>query len=295
MAARRPVRSHSRWPRLTAFQEALAKLGWTAGRNVVIDYRWEISTLDRARTATAELLGQAPDVILAIATAGARGAKSATGTVPIVFVAVTEPVYQGLVASLAKPGGNLTGFSNLEPTFGAKWLELLKEVAPDVTRVATILNPDTIAAPFSQSVEAAAPKFAVTAETAAVHSPAEIEAAVTKLAEGAGGGLIFPPDTYTAGQRKLIVELAARHRLPAIYGLKFFALEDGLIFYGIDVVDQIRTAAGYVDRILRGENPADLPVQQPTRYQLVINLKAARAIGLGVSPMLLTRADEVIE
>ena len=283
--------------RLTAFQQALSKLGWKVGGNLVIDYRWEISDLERARTATTELLALGRDLILAGGTPAARAAKSATSTIPVVFVAVSEPVAQGIVPSLAHPGGNLTGFSNLEPTFGPKWLELLKEIAPHVMRVAIMFNPDTApyVIPFSRSVEAAAPTFGVQAETALMHGPAEIEAAVTKLTAGPAGGLIVPPDTYTSGHRKLIIELTARNRLPAIYALKFFALEDGLASYGTDLVDLFRKAAGYVDRILRGERPADLAVQQPTQFQLVINLKAAKAIGLDVPPMLLARADEVIE
>ncbi len=213
------------------------------------------------------------------------------------FVAVAEPVSQGIVASLARPGGNLTGFANQELTFGGKWLELLKEIAPHVSRVATVFSPASasFAIPIAGSVEAAAPKFAVAAETALIHAPNEIETVVAKLARAPGGGLIFPPDPITAGQRKLIVELAARYRLPAVYGLKFFATEDGLLFYGTNVLDQFRRAAGYVDRIMRGERPGDLPVQQPTQFELVINLRAAKAIGLEVPPILLARADEVIE
>jgi putative ABC transport system substrate-binding protein len=256
--------------RLTAFQQALSKLGWKVGGNLVIDYRWEISDLERARTATTELLALGPDLILAVATPAARAAKSATRTIPVVFVAVSEPVAQGIVPSLAHPGGNLTGFTNLEPSFGAKWLELLKEIAPHVMRVAIMFNPDTspYATPFSRSVEAAAPTFGVQAETALIHGPAEIGAVVTKLTTGPAGGLIVPPDTYTAGHSKLIVELAGRNRLPAIYGLKFFAVENGLAFYGADAIDMFGKAAGYVDRILRGQKPSDLAVQQPTQFQL---------------------------
>jgi putative ABC transport system substrate-binding protein len=283
--------------RVQAFQQTLAKLGWTVGRNVQIDYRWGINDIERAKRASAELLALAPDLIVATASSAAVGAKSTTSTIPIVFISVSEPVAQGIVASLARPGGNATGFSNLEPSFGAKWLELLKEIAPNVMRVATIFNPDTApyVVPFSRSVEAAAPNFAVEVETVNVHGLAEVEAAIARLARAPHAGLILPPDPGTAAQYKPIVELAARHRLPAIYGLKFFAIGGGLASYGTDIVDLFRKAAGYVDRILKGEKPAELPVQQPTQFELVINLKAAKAIGLDVPPLLLARADTVIE
>jgi len=254
--------------RMMAFQEALAKLGWMVGRNLVIDSRWEISNPERGRAAAADLLALSPDVILATATSGALGAKAATSSVPIVFVAVSEPVAQGIVASLARPGGNATGFSYFEPSFGPKWLELLKEIAPHVTRVATIFNPDTapFAIPMARAVEAVAPNLAMQVETDHVRGPVEIEAAIVRLASAPQGGFILLPVSSTAGHRKLIIDLAARHRLPAVYGLKFFAIEDGLAFYGPDVVDLFRKAAGYVDRILKGQKPADLAVQQPTQF-----------------------------
>ena len=238
-----------------------------------------------------------PDAILAVGTPAALATKSAGGTVPIVFVAVSEPVSQGIVASLAHPGGNLTGFTNLKASFGAKWLELLKEIAPRVMRVATMFNPNSApyATSFARSIEVAAPQFAVQVATIRVQDAAEIEAAIMKLAGEPQGGFILPPDTHTASHRKLIVDLAVRYRLPAIYALKQFAAEDGLAFYGIDIVDLVEKAAGYIDRILKGAKPTDLPVQQPTQYQLVINLKAAKSIGLEVPPTLLARADEVIE
>ena len=282
---------------MMAFQQGLSKLGWTIGRNLMIDYRWEISTVDRARTATAELLALTPDAILALGTPAALATKSATGTVPIVFVGVSEPVSRGIVASLAHPGGNLTGFTNLEATLGAKWLELLKEIAPRVMRVATIFNPNSTpyATPFARSIEVAAPQFAVQVVTIHVHGPAEIEAAITKLAGEPQGGFILPPDTHTAGHSELIVDLAMRHRLPAIYSLQFFTAEGGLAFYGIDIIDLVKKAAGYIDRILKGAKPTDLPVQQPTKFELVVNLKAAKALGLTLSPTLLALADEVLE
>jgi putative ABC transport system substrate-binding protein len=283
--------------RKAAFEQTLSKLGWRLGRTLAIDYRWAVSDTERARIATAELLALTPDLILAVATPATRAAQQATRIVPIVFVAVSEPVSQGIVASLAHPGGNATGFTNLEATFGAKWLEMLKEIAPNVTHAAILFNPEAspYAGSFARAAEAAAPKFEVKAETIAVRGPAQIEAAIARVASEPGGGLIFPTDTHTAAHAKLILELSERHRLPAIHGLKFIAAEGGLASYGIDLVDLFRGAAGYIDRILKGEKPANLAVQQPTKYEMVINLKAAKAIGLTIAPVLLARADEVIE
>ena len=283
--------------RLTAFQQGLDRLGWTVGRNLQIDYRWGVSDDERARTAAAEVLSAAPDVILANSPPSVRAVRQATRTVPIVFVAVVEPVEQGFVASLAHPGGNITGFTSLEPTVAGKWLELLKEIAPGVTRVALIFNPDLAptARLFARSAAAVAPQFGYETFMAPVHDPAELEAFTARFARKPGGGLILPPDTFTSAHYKLIVELAARHRLPTIYAFRYFAAAGGLVSYGPDVVDQFGRAAGYVDRILRGEKPANLPVQQPTKYELVINLKTAKALGLDVPARLLAQADEVIE
>jgi len=283
--------------RKTVFEQALSELGWKSGRTIAIDYRWSVGDLERARAATAELLGLNPDLILASATTAARAAQAATRTIPIVFIAVSEPVRQGIVTSLARPGGNITGFTNLESTFGEKLVELLKEIAPAVNRAGFIFNPNTApnAPLFARSAEAASPRMQVKIDTMSVSTPTEIENAIVKVASEPGGGLVFPPDTYTASHSNLIVELATRHSLPAIYSLKYFATDGGLAFYGIDVVEQYRRAAGYVDRIMKGEKPADLPVQNPTKYELVINLKAAHAIGLTVAPTLIARADEVIE
>jgi putative tryptophan/tyrosine transport system substrate-binding protein len=221
----------------------------------------------------------------------------ATNTMPIVFVAVTEPIAQGFVASLAHPGGNTTGFGNFEPSVGAKWLELLREIAPRVTRVAFMFNPEAspVAPVFVPSAEAAAPKFGMEMIIAPVHGPAEIEAVTTSVGREPGGGLIVPPDTFMALHYKRIVDLAARYQLPAIYAFRFYATAGGLVSYGPDIVDEFQRAASYVDRIFRGEKAGDLPVQQPTKFELVINLKTARALGLDISPMLLARADEVIE
>jgi len=283
--------------RVAAFQQGLAKLGWTVGRNLQIDYRWAISDDERARAAAAELLALGPDVILANATTALAASQRATRAVPIVFIGVSEPIAQGFVASLAHPDGNITGFTNLEPSMSAKWLELLKEIAPGVTRVAVMFKPAlSHAIPlFQDSLKLAAPKFGVELIEAPVHDSAEIEAVLTRLGREPGGGLILLPDTFLASNLKLILEIAAHHQLPAIYPFRYFVGAGGLMSYGPDVDDQFRQAAGYVDRILRGEKPGDLPVQQPTKFEFVINLKTARALGLDVPPMLLARADEVIE
>jgi len=287
----------SRTESVAPFQQGLEKLGWKLGRNLYIDYRWGIVDVERARAAAAELLRLAPDAILAIGTPATRALQHANSTVPIVFAVVSEPVTQGFVQSLAHPGGNMTGFTNLEPSVGAKWLELLKEIAPNVTRVAVIINPQVFpfSVRFSRSAEAVAAKFAVEAVTAPVHDTAEFEPIMKTLGRQPGGGLIFPVDPFTSLHRKLIIGLADRYELPAIYGFRHFAAEGGLISYGADQPDLHRQAATYVDRILRGEKPADLPVQQPTKFELVVNVKTAKTLGLTVPPSLLTRADEVIE
>ena len=283
--------------RVTALQKGLEKLGWTIGRNLVIDYRWGVSEPEWARAAAAELLSLAPDLILANGTAAVRGAQEVTRTLPIVFVGVSEPVAQGLVASLARPGGNTTGFTNLEPSVGGKWAELLKEIAPRVTRAEVMFNPvsASLVAQFLHSIETAGARFGLETTDAHVHDPAEIELVLIRLGYEPDVGLIVTPDTFTALHHKLIVELAARYRLPAIYPFGFFAAAGGLLSYGPDVTDHFRRAAAYLDRIFRGEAPSDLPVQQPTKFELVINLKTAKALGLEVPPTLLARADEVIE
>jgi ABC-type uncharacterized transport system substrate-binding protein len=271
-------------------------LGWIVSRNLQIDYRWSVSDDERAAAAAAELLRLIPDVVLASAPPALRAVQQTTRTTPIVFAAISEPVAQGFVASLAHPGGNTTGFASLEPTLGAKWLELLKEIAPHVTRVAAMRNPASapIGAQFIHSAEAAASKLVLKTVEAQVHEPAEIEAVITKLGREPGGGLIILPDAFLSLHQRLVIDLAARHRVPAIYPFRYFA-GGGLVSYGPDVADQFRRAAGYVDRIFRGEKPADLPVQQPTKFELVINIKTAKALGLDVPPTLLARADEVIE
>jgi putative tryptophan/tyrosine transport system substrate-binding protein len=280
-----------------AFRQAIEKLGWNVGRNLAIDYRWGAFNAEKARVLAAELRTFSPDVIISAGTAGTLVLQQTAGTVPIVFVIVNDPVAQGIVQSLDHPGGNITGFSYLEPTIGAKWIELLKEIAPGVTRIALMFNPDANPSYrfFYQSMGAAAPKFGVQTAMAEVHATSDIEEAMLTIGREAGGGLIISPDSFNYTNRKLIIELAARHRLPAIYGILGTAAEGGLIYYSVDVVDQFRSAAGYVDRILHGTKPADLPVQLPTKFSLTINSKTAKALGLTVPPTLLATADEVIE
>ncbi|MET0706691.1 MAG: ABC transporter substrate-binding protein [Tardiphaga sp.] len=282
--------------RLTAFLQRLQQLGWTDGRNLRIDYRWGTGDADRYGRYAAELVALAPDVILAPIAAVVVALRRATRAVPIVFVQVTDPVGAGLVESLARPGGNATGFMNYEYGLSGKWLELLKQIAPRVTRAAVIRDP-TEATGIGQfaAIQSMAPSLGVVISTVNMHDAAEIERVVAAFARGPNGGLIVPGATLATLNRELIITLAARHRLPAVYSNSIFVTGGGLIAYGPDRVDQYRRAAGYVDRILKGEKPADLPVQAPTKYELVINLKTAKALGLEVPATLLARADEVIE
>jgi putative ABC transport system substrate-binding protein len=282
--------------RLTAFREGLRQLGWTEGGNVRIDTRWVAGNPDRYRQYAAELLALAPDVILAISSAALASLLQATRTVPIVFTTVADPVGAGYVDSLARPGGNATGFVVYDYSLAAKWLELLKEIAPHVTRAVVFRQTDLAAGPGQFGViQAAAPSLGVDLRVADVRDAGEIERAVTTFAQGSNGGLIVTGSPGALSYRTLIVELAGRHRLPAVYSARVFPVEGGLISYGPDSVDQLRRAADYVDRILKGAKPADLPVQAPTKYELVINAKTAKTLGLTVSPSLLARADEVIE
>jgi ABC-type uncharacterized transport system substrate-binding protein len=282
--------------RMTAFVQGLAQLGWLDGRNVRIDTRWGVADADRIRKYAAELLALAPDVILAISSAASAPLLQATRTVPIVFATVADPVGAGYVDSLARPGGNATGFILFEYSTAAKWLELLKEIAPHVTR-AMVLRESAIAAGPGQFgvIQAAAPSLGVDLRVADVRDAGEIERAVTAFARSSNGGLIVTASGLANVHRDLIIALAARHKLPAVYYERFFVAAGGLISYGPDYIDQYRRAAGYVDRILKGEKPADLPVQAPTKYELVINLKTAKALDIEVPPSLLARADEVIE
>jgi putative ABC transport system substrate-binding protein len=280
--------------RIGAFQQGLQELGWTIGRNVRIEYRWAANLADVAGYA-AELVALGPDVILANALPSVWALQRATRTLPIVFVAVTEPVGSGIVESMARPGGNATGFSSAEFGTSAKWLELLKEIAPGVTRAAVLHDAPTGGTSQFAAVQAVAGSFGVALSSLAVSDVGEIERSVAAFARSANGGLIVTRGQPTITQRNLIVKLAAQHRLPTVYPLHLFVAAGGLISYGPDVVDQYRRAAGYVDRILKGEKPADLPVQAPTKYELAINLKTAKALGLTVPLPLLARADEVIE
>ena len=282
--------------RMTAFVQGLAQLGWLDGRNVRIDTRWGVADADRIRKYAAELLALAPDVILANSSAALAPLLQATRTVPIVFTTVADPVGAGYVDSLARPGGNATGFLVWEYSIAAKWLELLKEIAPHVTR-AMVFRESAIAAGPGQFgvIQAAAPSLGVDLRVADVRDAREIERALTAFAQGSNGGLIVTGSPAAIFHRGLIVALAARHRLPAVYSGRYFVTDGGLISYGADTIDPLRRAAGYVDRILKGEKPADLPVQAPTKYELVVNLKTAKALGLEMPAMLLARADEVIE
>jgi putative ABC transport system substrate-binding protein len=283
--------------RMAAFHQGLAQLGWSDGRNVRIDIRWATTSADDLRRHAAELAALAPDVLVAATgTATAAPLLQATRTVPIVFVTVIDPVGAGFVASLARPGGNATGFTMLEYGMSGKWLELLKQIAPRVTRAAVLRDP-AIASGIGQfgAIQAVAPSLGVELSPVDVRDASEIERAVTSFARSGNGGLIGTPSPLATRHRDLIITLAARHRLPAVYAWRYFVTAGGLISYGPDSIDQYRRAAGYVDRILKGEKPADLPVQAPTRYELIINLKAAKALGLEVPATLLARADEVIE
>jgi putative ABC transport system substrate-binding protein len=282
--------------RLAAFHQGLQQLGWTVGRNAQIDYRWGAGDADRIRKFAAELVALAPDVILSTGSPSVAALQQATRTVPIVFVTVVDPVSSGFVDTLARPGGNITGFALYEYSISGKWLQLLKEIAPRVTRAAVIRDPALTAGGGQLGViQAVAPSVGVEVTPVNVRDAGEIERAITAFARSPNGGLIVTGSTLAGVHRHLIIALAARHKTPAVYSVPYFVVDGGLISYGPDTVDQYRRAAGYVDRILKGEKPADLPVQAPTKYQLVINLKTARALGLDVPPTLLARADEVIE
>ena len=283
--------------RVAAFREGLQKLGWTEGRNVQIDTRWAALDAQAMQRFAKELVGLQPDVILAHTTPATLAAQQETRTIPIVFVQVADPVGSGLVASFSRPAANVTGFTTVEPTMGGKWLEVLKEVAPRVARVASVFNPAT--APYSEhylnSFKAAAASFGVEAIVARVHDATTLESAISAQAREPNGGLIVLPDLSMANYRDAIISLAARHRVPAIYPFRYFAASGGLLSYGSDPLDQVGRAAAYADRILKGTSPSELPVQAPVKFELVINPKTAKALGLEIPPTLLARADEVIE
>jgi ABC-type uncharacterized transport system substrate-binding protein len=283
--------------RMAAFLQGLVQLGWSDGRNVRIDIRWATTNADDLRRHAAELAALAPDVLVAASgTSTVAPLLQATRTIPIVFVVVVDPVGAGFVASLARPGGNATGFTTFEYGLSGKWLELLKQIAPGITRAAVLRDP-AIASGIGQfaAVQAMAPSLGVELSPVDARDAPEIERAVTAFARSGNGGLVVTPSPVASRHRDLIITLAARYRLPAVYAWRYYVTDGGLISYGSDSIDQFRRAAGYVDRILKGEKPADLPVQAPTKYELVINLKTAKALGLDVPPTLLARADEVIE
>ena len=278
------------------FRRGLHELGWSEGRNLQIDYRWGGGDVGRIKIFAKELVDLSPDVIVGHTTPSVVALRQETRSIPIVFLTVTDPVGQGFVASLAHPGGNITGFQVFEFSLGTKWMETLKQIAP-LRRVATIFNPET--APYYplylHTIEKAASSFAVELIAVEVHDDAEIERAISTLAREPGGGLIVFPDSFNAVHRRTIIALVEQYRLPAIYFFRYFAVDGGLISYGPDEIDMFRRTAGYVDRILKGEKPADLPVQQPTKFQLVINLKTAKTLGLTIPQLVLATADEVIE
>jgi putative ABC transport system substrate-binding protein len=281
--------------RLAAFVQGLQELGWTVGRNLQVDYRWGAGNVERYRTFAAELVALTPDVLVTAGAPAVEALQRATRTVPIVFTNVTDPVGGGLVASLARPGGNTTGLTLSEYGLSGKWLELLKEIAPRVTRAAVLRDPVAVGIGQFAAIQAVAPSLQMELSPVDVRDASEIERAVTAFADRPSGGLIATASAPTAIHRELIIALATRHKLPAVYPFRYYVTSGGLISYGPDTVDQYRLAARYVDRVLKGEKPADLPVQAPTKYELVINLKTAKALALEVPPTLLARADEVIE
>jgi putative tryptophan/tyrosine transport system substrate-binding protein len=282
---------------VAAFHDALAKLGWTEGSNLRIELRWGAGDANRIRTFAKELVKLRPDAIFGTTTPVIGTLARETQTIPVVFTIVSDPIGGGFAASLAHPGGNITGFTAIDPTSAGKWAELLKEIAPSTERVALPFNPATVVAlnSFMSSVQTAASSMAVQANAAPVHAKEEIEGVIAAQARTPGGGLIVMPDPFNTSNRDLIIALAARYGVPAIYNSRLYAESGGLIAYGEDRAEQFRQAAGYIDHILKGAKPADLPIQLPTKFELLINLKTAKALGLIVPPLLLGRADDVIE
>jgi putative ABC transport system substrate-binding protein len=282
--------------RYSAFTQALAGLGWADGRNVRMDLRWGGGDANRIRAFARELVGLQPDIILASSTPATAAVQRETPTIPIVFAGVGDPVASGMVARLDRPGGNVTGFATFEPSLGGKWLELLSEIAPGLKRATFMFNPNSPApAAFMPSLETAARSLKVAPTIAHIHGDAEIETAIIALGREPGGGVVVIPDAFTGSHRAPIISAAARNNVPAVYYFSDFARDGGLLSYGPDIVDNWRRAATYVDRILRGAKPADLPVQFPTKFQMVVNRKTATALGLAIPPSILLRADEVIE
>jgi putative ABC transport system substrate-binding protein len=282
---------------IAAFRDRLQNLGWTGGRNIQIDTRWAAFNAESRQRFAKELVALQPDLILSHTTPTTAALLQQTRTIPIIFATVTDPIGSGFVASLPRPGGIVTGFTLIEPTMAAKWVQLLKEIAPRVNRVAILFNPATATYSdyFLKPFKAAAPSFAVEAIVAPARDTPELESVIAAQAREPNGGLIVMPDSFTDAHREEITSLVARYRLPAIYAYRFFAALGGLLSYGADLGDNFRRAADYVDRVLKGEKPADLPVQAPTKFELVINLKTAKVLGLTVPPSLLAQADEVIE
>ena len=278
-----------------AFAQRLRELGWTDGTRATVDYRWAASDRERFKADASELVALKPDVILAHSTPAVAALRQETTTIPIVFVSVTDPVGQGLVTNLARPGGNMTGFDLVDFSVGGKWLQLLKEAAPAVTQVAVMYNPQTSPAGYLPSVRTAAATLRVEVTEAPVRDDGEIERVVTAMSERPGRGLIVMADVFIATHRAPIIASAARHRLPAMYPRPIYVMDGGLMGYGTDVIEQFKSAAGYVDRILKGADPAELPVQRPTKFELALNLKTAKTLGIEFPPQVLALADEVIE
>jgi putative tryptophan/tyrosine transport system substrate-binding protein len=281
---------------VAALQQRLQELGWTKGRNIQIDIRWAGGNLDKARIFAKELVSTSPDLIIPTSNLVTAIVQKETSTIPILFVLVGDPVASGFVTTLSRPGGNLTGFAIFESGIGGKWLEILKEIAPRIARVGFIMHPETpVHVAFLRAAEAAAPALGIEVAALGVHSSSEIESAIAGFAAGENGGLIVGPHAITLVNRDLIIRLASQHRLPAVFGLRYDTTSGGLVAYGPSPINLFQQAAPYVDRILKGAKPSELPVQFPTKYELVINLRSARSIGLDVPQTLLARADEVIE
>lgn len=281
---------------LEAFRQRLRELGWAEDRNLRIDVRWGGGNPDRMRRDATELVGLSPDVFLVVSNPGVAAFLAITHSVPGVFVAVADPIGSGFIQSLARPGGNITGFTNFEASMGGKWLDVLHEIAPSVTHVAIILHPETAAhTAFRMAAEEASRSLGVPVGAAPVHDAAEIKNAIEEFSKMPDGGLIVLPHIVTEVHGDLIIQLAAQHRLPAVYPFRHFAFDGGLVSYGVNLLDAFRSAGGYVDRILRGEKPGELPVQAPTTFELFVNLKTAQALPLTVPATFLSRADEVIE
>jgi putative ABC transport system substrate-binding protein len=283
--------------RAALLRQGLSELGLTEGRNIHIDYRWSGGDAAQAKANAAELVSQKPDVIVSFSTLLLTAVRNETSTIPIVFVAVADPIGQGFVSSFAHPGGNITGFTSFEFAIGAKWLELIKEIVPELGRFAFIFNPEAgpYAEKFVQSIEPLAHSSGVRLMVTPTRDAREIDRALVAVSGEPKGGLIVSPDAFTVANRRLIISLAARYRLPAIYPFRFFAVDGGLLSYGHDFNEQLRRAPTYVDKILKGTSPADLPIEQPTTFELVINLKTAKTLGLTIPPQLLDRAVELIE